>query len=101
MGNHNDRARQRTSMCQPVEVIDSIRETPMDSSAFRKAHVELVNRDDANIGWSLLEYCTPEIRPGRIAVNAQDRQSLVDGLTGIQHVPRAILTAVIGGSNQP
>jgi hypothetical protein len=72
--NGHDWTRQTELIREGTQVVDTLREATHGACAFRKAHIELVDRYYPDVLWCLSEKVTPKIGPRRIPVHTQQRE---------------------------
>ena len=77
-------------MCGPLNM--AVCQTAMYAGSLRETHIELVHSDNAHGLRGALKQGSPQVRPGRIPVNAQNGEGWIRLLgrrvrMGVEYVP--------------
>ena len=76
------------SVGQGTQVVNTPVEAAHRAGALGIPHVELIHGDHANSWWSLGDQISPKIRPGRVAVDTEQRMGRIRDSV-VEDVPRA------------
>ena len=85
---------------QVGQLVDAFAGPPQPAAAFGEPHVQLVDRDDPDPRRGLPDELAEQVRPGRVAVHAQQGQHRVAGLV-VQDVPGPADAVGPGHPDQP
>lgn len=82
------------------QIVHPIRQAAREGTARGVAHPHLIHGQHTDTRWCTRKHAAPQIRPGRIAVDAHDRESGV-ARPGIQHVDAKVRTILIAYEDDP
>ena len=100
VGHDHDRAAQLELLGERAEIVDALLQPTRAPGALGEAHLELVDRHDADPGAGAGEHVSPRERPRRVAVHAQQGDRRVGHLV-VEDVPSAPHGVELRRDDQP